>query len=318
MHARAGVIQMPAQEKTYEPTNSLFARRTSGELEALPRGLATSGAVEARNRLGSISGGKILDVATGPGDYIQTLMKALKNYDTFVGIDILKEDLESAKKRFINQPVKLLEMNAESMEFNDYSFDTACMAYSLHHLDRIDKVLTEMLRVLKPGGTILIQEEFRDGKQTDAQKTNILQHAWDAQIDSLLGKTHKMIFTKQEIQGILEGLQLEEVEVFESTRPIECLFCEDKFKCEDPFWEDRISISTKEIDDNIKRLAEVADLKTRKKLLEKGEKLKERNRKFGTTPPSTLLIVAKKPSNACAQSLAILGIPACVCEREKG
>jgi hypothetical protein len=73
------------------------------------------------------------------------------------------------------------------------------------------------------------------------------------------------------------------------------LFCEDKFKCEDPFWEDRISSSIKEIDDNIKRLMEVADPKTRKKLLEKGEKLKERNRKFGNAPPSTLLIVAKKP-----------------------
>jgi len=265
-------------------------------LEALPKGLANSGAVEARNKLGSISGGKILDVATGPGDNIQTLMKALKNYETFVGIDILKEDLESAKKRFRDQPVELLEMNAESMEFDDDSFDTVCMAYSLHHLDRIEKVLTEMLRVLKPGGNILIQEEFRNGKQTEAQKTNILQHAWDAQIDSLLGKTHKTTFTKQEIQGILDSLQLEEVEMFESTHPVWCLFCEDKFKCEDPFWEDRINSSIKEIDDNIKRLMEVTDLKTRKKLLEKGEKLKERNRKFGNATPSVLLIVAKKPS----------------------
>ena len=265
-------------------------------MEASCIGSATSDAVKARNRLGSISGGKILDVATGPGDYIQVLMKALKNYETFVGIDILKEDLESAKKRFRDQPVKLLEMNAESMEFDDDSFDTVCMAYSLHHLDRIEKALTEMLRVLKPGGNVLIQEEFRDGKQTQAQKTNILQHGWDAQIDSLLGKTHKTTFTKQEIQGILDGLQLEEVEMFESTRPVECLFCEDKFKCEDPKNEDRINSSIKEIDDNIRRLMEVADLKTRKKLVEKGEKLKERNRKFGNAHPSVLLIVAKKPS----------------------
>jgi hypothetical protein len=43
---------------------------------------------------------------------------------------------------------------------------------------------------------------------------------------------------------------------------------------------------------------EVADLKTRKKLLEKGEKLKDRNRKFGNATPSVLLIVAKKPSTS--------------------
>jgi len=265
-------------------------------LEALPKGLATSGAFKARTKLGSISGGKVLDVATGPGDYIHTMMKALKNHESLVGIDILKKDLESAKKQFKDHPVKLMEMNAESMEFDDESFDTVCMAYSLHHLDRIDTVLAEMIRVLKPGGTIIIQEEFRDGKQTEAQKTNFLQHAWDAEIDSMLGKTHKPTFKKQEIKGFLDSLQLEQVEMFESTRPVECLFCEDMFKCEDPKSENGINSSIKEIDDNIKRLMKVADLKTRMKLQEKGEKLKERNRKFGNAHPSVLLIVAKKPS----------------------
>ena len=267
---------------------------TRAGLKALPKGLATSGAVKARNRLGSISGGKILDVATGSGDYIRTMMKALKNYEDIVGIDILKEDLESAKKRFRGQSVELLEMNAESMEFNDDSFDTVCMAYSLHHLDRIEKVLAEMLRVLRPGGNIIIQEEFRDGKQTEAQKTNILQGAWNAEIDSLLGITHKTIFTKQEVQGILDGLQLEEVEILESTHPVECLFCEDKFKCEDPKNEDIINSSIKQIDDDIKRLMKISDLKTRKKLLKRGERLKARNRKFGNAHPSVLLVVAKK------------------------
>ncbi|MGD8566024.1 MAG: methyltransferase domain-containing protein [Candidatus Bathyarchaeota archaeon] len=115
------------------------------ELEVLPKGLAASGAVKARKRLGLIAGGKILDVATGPGDFIQTLMNVLKSYESIVGIDILKKDLDSAKKRFKTQPVELLEMNAESMEFSDNSFDTVCMAYSLHHLDRIKKVLIGML-----------------------------------------------------------------------------------------------------------------------------------------------------------------------------
>lgn len=266
------------------------------ELENLPKRLATSGAVKVRAKLGLISGGKILDVATGTGDYIDTLMKSLKNYKSFVGIDILRKDLESAKKRFKDQPVKLMKMDAESLEFDDDSFDTVCMAYSLHHLDRIDKVLAEMRRVLKPGGNMIIQEEFRDGKQTEAQKTNILQHAWGAEIDSLLGKTHNATFTKQEIEGILDSLQFEQVEMFESTHPVECLFCEKKFRCEDPKSEDGINSSIREIDDNIKRLKKVADPRTRVKLQRKGEKLKERNREFGNAHPSVLLIVARKPS----------------------
>jgi ubiquinone/menaquinone biosynthesis C-methylase UbiE len=265
-------------------------------LENLPKGLAASGAVKMRDRLGSISGGNALDVATQSGDFIDTLMKALKSYDCFIGIDISKKALKSAEKRFADQPVKLMKMNAESLEFDDDSFDTVCMAYSLHHLDRIPTVLAEMRRVLRPGGNLIIQEEFRDGKQTEAQKTNILQHAWDAQIDSLLGETHKTTLTKHRIKEVIGNLQLERIEMFESTHPVECLFCEKKFRCEDPKSEEEINGSLKEIDDGLKRLKEVADPKSRIRLQKIGEELKERNRKFGNAHPSVLLAIGRKPA----------------------
>ena len=269
-------------------------RKVSTDLENLPKRLAASGAVKIRVKLGSISGGKVLDIATGSGDFIDTLMKTLKDYDCFVGIDISKKDLESAKKRFRDQPVKLMEMNAESLEFDDNSFDTVCMAYSLHHFDRIEKVLAEIRRVLKPGGNLIIQEEFFDGNQTEAQKTNLLQGAWDAQIDSLLGETHKTTFTKHRIEEIIGNLKLERIEIFESTHPVECLFCEKKFRCDDPKSEEEIDGSIKEINDNLKRLKEVADPKARIRLQKTGEELKERNRKFGNAHPSVLLAIGRK------------------------
>ncbi len=266
----------------------------STDLENLPRRLVASGAVKIRVKLGLISGGKVLDVATGSGDFIDTLMKALKDYDCFVGIDISRKDLRSAKKRFRDRPVKLMFMNAESLEFDDDSFDTVCMAYSLHHLDGIYKVLAEMYRVLKPDGNFIIQEEFCDGKQTEAQKTNLLQHTWDAQIDSLLGETHKTTFTRDRIEEVIGNLQLEQVEMFESTHPVECLFCEKKFRCDDPKSQEEIDGSLKEIDDNLKRLKEVADPKARIRLRKIGEELKERNRKFGNAHPSVLFAIGRK------------------------
>jgi ubiquinone/menaquinone biosynthesis C-methylase UbiE len=266
----------------------------STDLENLPKRLAASGAVKIRSKLGSISGGKVLDIATGSGDFIDTLMKTLKDYDCFVGIDISKKDLGSAEKRFRDKPVKLMEMNAESLEFDDDSFDTVCMAYSLHHLERIDKVLAEMRRVLKPSGNLIIQEEFFDGNQNEAQKTNLLQHAWEAQIDSLLGEIHKTTLTKHRIEEIISNLQLESVEIFESTHPVECLFCERKFRCDDPKSEEEIDRSLKEIDDNLKRLKEIADPEARVRLQKIGEELKERNRKFGNAHPSVLLAIGRK------------------------
>lgn len=267
------------------------------DLEDLPKRLAESGAIKGWIKLRSISGGKVLDVATGSGNFIDTLMKALKDYDCFIGIDISKKDLESAKKRFKNKPVQLIEMDAESLEFDDDSFDTVCMAYSLHHFDALDKVLAEMRRVLKLGGNFIIQEEICDGKQTEAQKTDILYSAWDAQIDSLLGITHKAIFVKQKIEDVIDNLQLKQVEILESTRPVECLFCENKYGCEDPKSEEVIGGSLKEIDYNLRRLEEVADLKTRIRLRKIGEELKERNRKFGNAHPSTLLVIGRKEIN---------------------
>jgi len=264
------------------------------DLENLPKRLAASGALEIRSKLDSVSGGKVLDIATGSGDFIDTMMKTLKDYDCFVGIDISKKDLGSAKKRFGDKPVKLMEMNAESLEFDDDSFDTVCMAYSLHHLERIDKVLAEMRRVLKPGGNLIIQEEFFDGNQNEAQKTNLLQHAWEAQIDSLLGEIHRTTLTKHRIEDIISNIQLESVEIFESTHPVECLFCERKFRCDNPKSEEEIDRSLKEIDDNLKRLKEIADTEARFRLQKTGEELKERNRKFGNAHPSVLLAIGRK------------------------
>ncbi|UCE96247.1 MAG: methyltransferase domain-containing protein [Candidatus Bathyarchaeota archaeon] len=264
-------------------------------MENLPERLAASGAIETRIKLGSISGGKVLDIAVGSGDFIDTLMSVLKDYDCFVGIDISRKDLESAKKRFRGQPVKLMEMNAESLEFRDNSFDTVSMAYSLHHLDRIEKVMAEMQRVLKPGGTLIIQEEFYDDEQAEAQKTNILQHAWEAQIDSLLGETHNKTFVKQRIVKIIRSLDLVGVEMFESTHPVECLFCENKFRCDNPKSEEEIERSIREINDNLKRLKKIDDLKIRIRLQRTGEVLRERNRKYGNAHPPVLLAIGRKP-----------------------
>ena len=264
------------------------------DLENLPVALAKSGAVKMRLKLDVISGGRVLDVATGSGDFIDLMMKTLKDYDCFVGIDLSRKDLATAKTRFQGKPVRLKEMNAETLDFDDCSFDTVCMAYSLHHLKNIDKVLSEMRRVLKPGGTFIIQEEFRDGNQTEAQQTNLLQHAWEAEIDSLLGETHKTTFTKHEIKNYIQKLQLETVELLESTHPVECLLCERKLRCDDPKSEGQVSRSLKEINDNLERLKEIADPDAVVRLRKAGKELRTRNRQLGNAHPSVVLVIGRK------------------------
>ena len=268
------------------------------ETEDLPKGLASSNAGKIAKRLGSVSGGRVLDVATARGGFIDTLMKTLKNYDSFVGIDccasaISKKEMESAKKRFEGKAVRFFEMNAENMKFEDGSFDTVCMSHSLHHLGEIDRVLAEMKRVLKIGGNFILQEVYCDGDQTEAQKADELEHEWEARIDSLLGITHNKTFTKQRIMNIVNSLELRELEVFDSTHPIDCLFCKRKYECEDPKNQATFHNSINDIDDAFKRIENYPDLETRNRLKEEGERIKEAMAKSGSAAASYLFLIGK-------------------------
>ncbi len=259
----------------------------------LPEGLASSGALEIRARLSSISAGKILDVATGDGDFIQTLMKALKDYDSFVGIDYSEDEVKKAKTAFDEEPVEILQMDAEDMDFEDGSFDTVSISHSLHHLANIDAVLSEMKRVLKPGGHVIVQENYSDPGQTEAQMTDMLAAHWDAEIDTLLGKTHFKTLRKREIRDYVEALGLGGLDVSDTTHPVKCLFCEKVFECADPLNENVVSFALEEIDRNLARFGGLQDADAAR-LAEEGERLKERIRRFGSSSPSTLFLVGTK------------------------
>jgi ubiquinone/menaquinone biosynthesis C-methylase UbiE len=268
------------------------------EMEDLPKGLAASNASKIAKRLGSVSGGKILDVATAGGGFIDTLMKTLKDYDSFVGIDYCasaasRKEIESAKKRFEGKPVIFFEMNAEDLKFEDESFDTVCISHSLHHLASIGKVLAEMKRVLKNGGDFILQEAYCDGDQTEAQKADELEHEWEARIDSLLGITHNKTLTKQRIMNIVNSLELKELEVFDSTHPVDCLFCKRKHECEDPKNQTTFHKLTQEIDDAAKRIENYSDLETRNRLKEEGKRIKETIAESGSASASYLFIIGK-------------------------
>lgn len=266
-------------------------------MENQPEGLARSGALRIREKLKSISGGNVLDVATGSGDFIDTLMKTLKDYDSFVGVDYSEKEVESARKRFADRPVKIMKINAEALEFENNSFDTASISNSLHHLRRVDEVLVEMKRVLKPNGYCIILECFSDGEQTEAQRTDILLHHWNAKIDTLLDSfTHNETLAKKKIMNVVDSLNLREVEVFESTHDVKCLFCEKRFECIDSKSSNMMHAAQtlKEIDNNLKKIAGHSDLEARKNLEEEGERLKERVKEFGISSASILFAVGKK------------------------
>jgi ubiquinone/menaquinone biosynthesis C-methylase UbiE len=267
-------------------------------MEDLPEYLYKSGAIEIRDRLVSISGEKVLDVATESGDFILTLMKILKGEASFVGVDISKKKWDP--KKFEKMPVEFMEMNAENLEFEDNAFDLVSISYSLHHLENIDKVLAETKRVLKPDGYIIIQEMFCDGNQTKAQVADMLTHHWHAEIDKLFGISHNQTLTKQELKNFIANLRLKVVETSESTHPVKCLYCDNKWECADPKSKDIIDFAVKEIDEALDRLnkhvekQELLENPLVEELREVGERMKKLTRRDGSTPASLLFFIGRK------------------------
>ena len=95
----------------------------------LPEGLASSAAPRIAKRFNAISGGRVLDVGTDQGGFIDTLMNTLKDYEYFIGIDNCTShnsiaEMKEARERFRGKPVEFLEMNGEDLGFEDHSFDT--------------------------------------------------------------------------------------------------------------------------------------------------------------------------------------------------
>jgi ubiquinone/menaquinone biosynthesis C-methylase UbiE len=164
-------------------------------------------------QLSCISGGRILDVATGDGAFVNILAHHLKDYSEILGIDCDASALALAEKSFNDSRISFRMTTAEYIPYEDSSFDTVCISNSLHHLENIEKTISEMLRVLKPGGLMIINELFCDG-QNERQLTHVYLHHLQAEVDTISGIYHSKTFHKHEIIGITERLGLEELRYF--------------------------------------------------------------------------------------------------------
>jgi ubiquinone/menaquinone biosynthesis C-methylase UbiE len=156
---------------------------------------------------GNISGGRVLDVATGNGNFVQSLIENLKDYVELVGIDNNERVVNAMREKSKRENIRFARMDAERLDFADATFDTVCISNSLHHMKNLPQVLSEMKRVLKPDGHFIVGEMFRDN-QTDAQLTHVYLHHWWAATDTALGIFHNETFMRQYIVDFVTALSL--------------------------------------------------------------------------------------------------------------
>lgn len=166
-------MDLHAVEKSYARWAPIYDR-TFGALTGVGRRRATA--------LLSKLGGSVLEVGVGTG-------LALPLYGPNVsvtGVDYSAEMLEKARAKVeaegLDRVTALRRMDARALEFPDASFDHVAAMHVISVVPEPEKVMSEIARVLRPGGSVVIVNHF-------ARDTGLLARAerLAAPLSNLLG-----------------------------------------------------------------------------------------------------------------------------------
>ena len=104
---------------------------------------------------------RILDVATGTAD-MAIMASPILNPDKIIGIDISEGMLSIGRKKVqklgLQDKIELLNGDSETINFADDSFDAVIVAFGVRNFEDLEKGLSEIKRVLRPGGRLVVLE----------------------------------------------------------------------------------------------------------------------------------------------------------------
>ncbi|MEM1120648.1 MAG: bifunctional demethylmenaquinone methyltransferase/2-methoxy-6-polyprenyl-1,4-benzoquinol methylase UbiE, partial [Bacteroidota bacterium] len=107
---------------------------------------------------------KILDIATGTADLTVEINKQL-NPDQIIGMDLSNEMLEVGRqkiaKKGLDHIIRLDQGDSENLQYSDNTFDVATAAFGVLNFENLQAGLTEINRVLKKNGQIVVLEFSR-------------------------------------------------------------------------------------------------------------------------------------------------------------
>jgi len=108
-------------------------------------------------------GQRVLDIAGGTGDLALAFAPKVGRTGQVVHTDINEAMLRTGRDRLLDAGVVLptLVCDAEKLPFPDNHFDVVSVAFGLRNMTHKDVALSEMNRVLKPGGKLLVLEFSR-------------------------------------------------------------------------------------------------------------------------------------------------------------
>ena len=109
---------------------------------------------------------RVLDIATGTGDL--AILIAKSNQAEVTGLDLSAGMLEVGRKKVtaeqLDQRITLVQGDSENLPFADNHFDAITVSFGIRNFETLEKGMAEILRVLRPGGRLVILETSKPTK----------------------------------------------------------------------------------------------------------------------------------------------------------
>lgn len=109
---------------------------------------------------GAKPGDKVLDCATGTGDLAMAFKRTVGDTGSVLGTDFCKEmlDMAPAKAEREGLAIQFEVADVTALPYADNSFDVASISFGIRNVDDPVKGLSEMARVVRPGGKVVVLE----------------------------------------------------------------------------------------------------------------------------------------------------------------
>jgi ubiquinone/menaquinone biosynthesis C-methylase UbiE len=165
--------------------------------------------------LGEAAGGSVLDVACGPGILSAAIAKSARDV---VAFDLTPQMLNKAVQR-CNEAglgnVSFREGTANELPFANAAFDAVVTRLSVHHFERPAQVMSEVFRVLRPGGRFVVADVISSEVPAESE----LQNA----IEILRDPSHVRMLPGSELTALVReaGFAIEQLATWDKPREFE-------------------------------------------------------------------------------------------------
>ena len=168
---------------------------------------------KAIDMLASYSPKTMLDIATGTGDFA-ILAAQLLHPDQIIGVDISEGMMEIGRKKVetagLSDIISFTKENCLNLSYQDETFDAVTAAFGIRNFANLDRGLSEMCRVLRKGGHLIIVELTSPVSFPMKQLFHVYSHTVLPAYGQIISKdTSAYLYLTKTIEAFPQGEQME-------------------------------------------------------------------------------------------------------------